>query len=202
MRQIARTVVVFSAALALCMAATGCVKFGAKPPAQLLTISSGAAPQAGQSMSSAGKPVLAIFAPDVPRALDTLRVAVQADATSVAYVPKAQWAEPPRQMFRRLLGDTVAADGAIFVAGGDQGAIMGSRRLAGTLIEFGIDAATHEAVVTFDATLTSATPGEAFRQRFTARVPVRKIEADRVAGPISDAANKVAADVTAWVKAH
>lgn len=182
------------------VALPGCVKFGAKPPAQLLTISAKAAPQAGQPMSSVGLPVMAVFAPDVPRKLDNLRVAVQASATSVAYVEEAQWAESPRQMFRRLLAETIAADGSIYVADGEQSAVLSGRRLSGTLVDFGIDAATREAVVTFDATLTSATPGEATRQRFTARVPVRKIEADCVAGPISEAANKVAADVAAWVK--
>ena len=202
MRQTARTVFIIPAALALCMVATGCVKFGGKPPAQLLAISATASPQAGQTVSSAGKPVLAVFAPDVPRKIDTLRVAVQADATSVAYVEKAQWAEPPRQMFRRVLSDTIAADGTTFVADGEQSAILKGRRLAGSLVEFGIDARAREAVVTYDATLTSATPGEAMRQRFTARVPVRKIEADRVAGPISEAANRVAAEVAAWVKAN
>ena len=202
MRQTARTAYSVTAVLALCVVATGCVKFGSKPPAQLLAISATASPQAGQTVSSAGRPVLAVFAPDVPRKIDTLRIAVQADATSVAYVEKAQWAEPPRQMFRRVLGDTIAADGTIFVADGEQSAILKGRRLAGSLVEFGIDARTREAVVTYDATLTSATPGEAMRQRFTARVPVRKIEADRVAGPISEAANKVAADVAAWVRAN
>jgi cholesterol transport system auxiliary component len=186
--------------VAACLALPACVKIGAKPPPQLLTIAPKASPQAGQLQSSAGLPVLAVFAPDVPRKLDNLRIAVQASPTSVAYVEKAQWAEAPRQMFRRLLADTIAADGAIYVADGEQSAVLNGRRLSGTLVDFGIDAAPREAVVTFDATLTSAAPGEAMRQRFTARVPVRDIDAKHVAGPISDAANKVAADVAAWVK--
>lgn len=200
MRAPHRTAIAILPVLALGLALGGCVKFGTKPPPQLLTISASATPQAGQPMSSAGRQVLSVFAPDVPRALESLRVAVQQDETSIAYVQKAQWAEAPRQMFRRVLSDTIAADGTVFVAGGEQGAVMGARRLSGTLVEFGVDARTREAVVTFDATITSATPGEAMRQRFTARVPVRKIEADRVARPINEAANKVAADVALWVK--
>lgn len=200
MRAPHRTALMLLPALAACLVLPGCVKFGSKPPEQLLTISSKASPQVGNSLSSVGLPVLMVFAPDVPRKLDTLRIAVQADATSVAYVEKAQWAEAPRQMFRRVLSDTIAADGTIFVADGEQGAILNGRRLSGTLVDFGMDAKAREAVVTFDATLTSATPGEAQRQRFTARVPVRNIEAKKVAGPINDAANMVAADVAAWVK--
>lgn len=182
------------------VALPGCVKFGTKPPAQLLTIFSKASPQAGQSLSSVGLPVLAVFTPDVPRKLDNLRVAVQVDPTSVAYVQKAQWAEAPRQMFRRLLAETIAANGSIYVADGEQSAVLSGRRLSGTLVDFGIDAEAKQAVVTFDATLTSATPGEARRQRFTARVPVKKINVDRVAGPISEAANKVALDVASWIR--
>ncbi len=200
MRPYPRTVLKALPLMIALVALPGCVKFGAKPPAQLLTISAKASPQAGQSVSSVGLPVLAVFTPDVPRKLDNLRVAVQIDPTSVAYVPKAQWAEAPRQMFRRVLAETIAADGSIYVADGEQSAVLSGRRLSGALVDFGIDAAAKEAVVTFDATLTSATPGEAMRQRFSARVPVRKIEADRVAGPIGEAANKVAADVAAWVK--
>lgn len=200
MRAHRRTTARLLSAVALSLALGGCVKFGAKPPPQLLTIAATTAPTAGQVMNSTGKPVISVFAPDVPRSLESLRVAVHQDATSIAYVKKAQWAETPRQMFRRVLAETIAADGAVFVAEGEQGVVLGARRLSGTLVEFGLDARTREAVVTFDATMTSATPGEAIRQRFTARVPVRKIEADRVAGPINEAANKVAADVAAWVK--
>lgn len=200
MRAHRRTTARLLFAVALSLALGGCVKFGAKPPPQLLTIAATTAPPAGQVMNSTGKPVISVFAPDVPRSLESLRVAVHEDATSIAYVKKAQWAETPRQMFRRVLAETIAADGAVFVAEGEQGVVLGARRLSGTLVEFGLDARTREAVVTFDATMTSATPGEATRQRFTARVPVRKIEADRVAGPINEAANKVAADVAAWVK--
>lgn len=200
MRMPRRTALALLPMLALGITLGGCVRFGGKPPEQLLTISAATSPQSGQVMSSAGRPVLSIFAPDVPRALESLRVAVRQDDTSIAYVQKAQWAEAPRQMFRRVLSETIAADGTVFVAEGEQGAVMGGRRLSGMLVEFGIDARTREAIVTFDATVTGATPGEAMRQRFTARVPLRKIEADRVAGPINEAANKVAADVAAWVK--
>lgn len=200
MRGFLRTTAILCSALVASLTLSACVKFGSKPPAQFLVVSAKNPLPAGRALFSNGLPVLSILAPDVPRKLDNLRVAVQIDPTRVAYVQKAQWAESPRQMFRRLLDDTIAADGGIYVADAEQSAVLSGRRLSGTLVDFGIDAATREAVVTFDATLTSATPGEAMRQRFTARVPVRKIEADRVAGPISEAANKVAADVAAWVK--
>ena len=141
-----------------------------------------------------------LFRSEVPRKLATQRVPVQVNATSVAYVKDAQWTEPPRAMFQRLLSDRIAADGSIFVVSEEQFASLPGRRLTGELVDFGVDAGTKEAVVTFDAILTSDAPGQAVRQRFTARAPVRDISAKRIAAPINQAANKVAEDVAAWVR--
>lgn len=189
-----------AAAILLSGLLSGCVKFGTKPPQQLLTVSSDAVLQPGQAIRSEGLPALTVLAPEVPRKLATQRVPVQVSPTSVAYVKDAQWTEPPRAMFQRMLSDRIAADGSIFVVSEEQFASLPGRRLTGELVDFGVDAATREAVVTFDAVLTSDTPGLAVRQRFTARAPVRDISAKHIAVPINQAANKVAEDVTAWVK--
>jgi cholesterol transport system auxiliary component len=189
----------------LALGATGlmlsaCVSFGSKPPPQLLTISAEHTLPAGQPIRSEGLPALTVMAPEVSRKLATVRIPVQVDPTTVAYVKDAQWTEAPRAMFQRLLSETIAADGAIFVVSAEQYASLPGRRLTGELVDFGIDAQTREAVVTFDAVLGGTEPGTAVRQRFTARVPVDDIKAKKVAAPINAAANKVAADVTAWVK--
>lgn len=188
--------------LAVLFALPGCVKFGTKPPPQLLTITSDKVLASGQAIRSEGLPTLMVLAPEVPRKLANLRVPVQVSPTAVAYVKGAQWTEAPRAMFQRLLSDQIAADGDIFVVSEEQLGSLSGRRLSGELVDFGVDAPTREAVVTFDAILSSETPGQATRQRFTARVPVRSIKANRVAEPINEAANKVAADVAAWVKGN
>ncbi len=183
-----------------CLALGGCVKLGQKPPPRLLTISAAAALPTGQSVSSAGIPTVMVLTPEVPRMLETMRVPVQIDATAVAYVKDAQWSDTPRRMFARLLIDTIAAGGDVFATSGDQYGMPAGERLNGELVDFGVDARTREAVVTFDAVLAKAGGDQAVRRRFTARVPVRDIEADKVAGPINSAANQVAAEVAAWVK--
>ncbi len=182
---------------------SACVSFGAKPPPQLLTISADHPLPAGQVIRSEGLPALTVMAPEVPRTLATVRIPVRVDPTTVAYVKDAQWTEAPRAMFQRLLSETIAADGSIFVVSAEQYAALPGRRLTGELVDFGIDAKTREAVVTFDAVMgTGGNAGTVVRQRFSARVPVDDIKAKKVAGPINEAANKVAAQVTEWVKGN
>lgn len=196
-----RTFAASSLSLALaCLALGGCVKFGQKAPPRLLTISADAALPSGQNVSSAGLPTVMVVTPEVPRRIDTMRVPVQIDATAVAYVKDAQWSDAPRSLFARLLIDTIAAAGDVFVVSSDQYGMPSGARLSGELVDFGVDARTREAVVTFDAVLAKPAGEQAVRRRFTARAPVRDIEADKVAEPINRAANQVAAEVAAWVK--
>lgn len=178
----------------------GCVSFGAKAPPRLLTIRTEAALAAGQTFNSQGLPSLLVLLPEVPRTIATTRVPVQVNPTSVAYVKDAQWSEAPRDLFHQLLTETITAGGALFVIDEDQYGLKPRRRLSGDLLDFGLDAQTKEAVVTYDATLTDSASGEATRRRFTARVPVSDIRADRVAQPINQAANQVAQQIAAWVK--
>lgn len=178
----------------------GCVSFGTKPPPQLLTIRTQAMVNAGQDIRSQGLPALMLTLPDVPRTIATTRVPVQVNDTSVAYVKDAQWSEAPRTLFYRLLSETITAGGALFVIDEDQYGLKPQRRLSGALVEFGVDSRSREAIVTYDATLTDGASGQALRRRFTARVPVSDIRADRVAEPINKAANEVAQQVADWVK--
>lgn len=186
--------------MAASLTLSGCVSIGAKAPPQLLTISASQAVTAGENISSNGLPPIVIGVPDVPRKLATTRVPVQVDATTVAYVKDAHWTDAPRDMFLRLLSETITTSGAHFVIDDGQYGLPPKQRLTGDLVDFGIDAQSKEAVVTYDATLTEAETGAAQRRRFTARVPASVIKADRVADPINRAANQVAAEVAAWVK--
>lgn len=195
-RTTARLLIPVTVAFAL----SGCVKFGAKPPQQLLTVASNAAPAAGRTINSKGLPTIAVLTPDVPRELDNTRVPVQIGENQVAYVKEAFWTDTPRNMFQRVLADTISADGSVFVVGAEQIGLHPARRLSGDLIEFGIDSSTKQAVVTFDAVLAGDAPGEVSRRRFSASVPVTDIKATRVADPISQAANQVAVQVAAWIK--
>ena len=179
---------------------SGCVKFGTKPPPQLLTVTAAKQPDAGASLTSENVPSLTVMMPEVPRKLANVRVPVQVNATTVAYVKDAQWTEAPRALFRELLAQTIAADGQFFVLAETQYSVKPGQKLSGELVDFSIDAQTEEAVVTYDAILIIGDGAPARKQRFTARMPVRAIKAKYVAGPINEAANDVAAQVAEWVK--
>jgi cholesterol transport system auxiliary component len=154
----------------------------------------------GRLLTGAQGPSLTVADPEAPKMLDTVRVPVQLSPTSVAYVTKVQWADTPRHLFQTLLAETIAATSNRIVLDPGQYAGDAGQRLMGELVAFGIDAPGNSAVVTYDAILTKGSGTVIARQRFTASVPVgAKIEAATIGVPLNAAANKVAADVAAWL---
>ncbi|HRE34447.1 MAG TPA: ABC transporter, partial [Sphingopyxis terrae] len=73
-------------------------------------------------------------------------------------------------------------------------------QLASQLLEFGVDARTNEAVVSLQAMRVAAGGKTVTQRRFEVREPIGgKIEAKPVGEALTRAANKVAADVAAWL---
>ncbi len=177
----------------------GCISFGAKPPEALLSLSATEQVPVGQAQSSAGARTITIQVPNVPQALATNRVPVQASATDIAYVKDAPWVEPPARQFARLLSDTVTARTGRVVMSGAQSLADPGARLAGELRMFGVDASAREAVVTYDAALVRDEGGALEKRRFEARVPVSAIETGPVGVALNQAANQVAGEVADWV---
>jgi cholesterol transport system auxiliary component len=190
-----RALVASAGALAL----AGCISFGAKPPPQLLTLSSDAVVPVGQAQSSAGGSTITIAVPAVPQAIATLRVPVQQGPTAVAYVKDAQWVEPPARQFARLLSDTVTAKTGRVVLSQQQSFADPGARLAGELRSFGMDAGSSEAVVVFDASLIRSEGRAVEKRRFEARIPAGAIDAASVGPALNQAANQVATQVADWV---
>ena len=188
---------IFAAALPL----AGCISFGAKPPPSLLTLEATSAPKVGAEQNSAGTRSITIQLPTTPAAIAVARVPVQVTPTTIAYVKDAQWAEPPARLFARLLSDTVSARSDMVVLSTVQSIADPSATLAGELRRFGLDATTHEAVVTYDAALTRAGKETVEKRRFEARVPVAAIDATSAGPALSQAANSVAVEVADWVAA-
>lgn len=192
-------------AIALLAATTallpGCVSFGAKPPKQLLAISASQKVAAGTLQTSAKGTSVIVATPDTPRSLDTVRIPVQVNATSIAYVKDAQWVDTPRHMFQTILSETISASGGATVIEPGQYSANPARRLDGTLVSFGVDAGAKNAVVTFDATLSSEDGTSIVKKRFTATAPIREIDAKHVGDPINEAANSVVGEVATWVAA-
>lgn len=197
MKQPASAILALTAALAL----TGCVSFGAKPPSQLLTLSAAQTVAPGTLRRGSESGSLVIADPDAPKLLDTVRVPVQVSPTSVAYVTDAQWSDTPRHLFRKLLSETIAASSDRIVLEPGEYAAVPTQRLTGELVQFGIDAQTNSAVVTFDAIMAGEGGTTIAKQRFSSSVPVGKVDALSIGVPLNAAANKVAADVAAWVAA-
>jgi cholesterol transport system auxiliary component len=152
---------------------------------------------AGAARTASATDALVIQTPEVPRKLDTNRVPVQINASSIAYVKDAFWADKPARLMQQLLSETVSAKtGHLVISEVDAGG-KAARFISGSLLEFGVDAATNEAVVVFDAVkITRGNPTE--KRRFEARRPVAAVEAAPVAAALNEAANEVALQIAEW----
>jgi len=185
-------------ALSLVIGLSGCVSFGGKAPSAMLVLTADNNVAAGASRSALQTEALVIQTPDVPRKLDTNRVPVQIDASSVAYIKDAVWSDKPARLMQLLLSETVSAkSGNMVLSEVDAGGKAG-RFISGSLLEFGIDAATNEALVVYDA--VKITRGQATeKKRFEARRRVSEIKAAQVGGALNAAANDVASQIAEWV---
>ena len=188
-----------SVALAALASLSGCISLAPKPPASLLTITSTTALPTGQDQSSATAATIVIQVPAVSQALAGNRIPVQINDTSIAYVPKAMWVEPPARLFARLVSDTVAAKTGRVVLSVSQFRADPGARLSGELRSFGIDATSKQAVVAFDGALIRDDKNVIDKKRFSASVPVATIDANGSAAALNQAANQVAGEVADWV---
>lgn len=184
----------------LLLALPGCISLGGEPPESLLTLSAEARAPAGPGAGGGGseQPVIAVLSFDTPAKLDVLRVPVAVSDTELAYLQEAFWVEKPARLFRRLVGETIRARGGAMVVDGDDTATLATVTMRGTLIDMGYEAATRSAVVRFDAVRIDR-EGKVTTRRFEAREEGIPAEARAVGAGLNTAANRVAADVAAWV---
>ena len=180
----------------------------AKAPASLLALRATATPPAGGTASSDARATVLVLVPAVPGMLQTLRLPVETSDTTIAYLTGATWAEQPNREFQRVLADTIQARG-IPVLDPRQATASGGRILAGTLLDFSLDVRNPAAPVVrvrFDAALTgTAAKGQVAVfavRRFDASEPVASQNPTDVAIALNAAANRVAADVAAWIPAE
>ena len=185
-------------ALAPALLLGGCLSFGGEAPDSLLTLTPAASAPAGTGGSGAQNSALAIVEFDVPKALDVTRVPVQVTDTQLAYLQDAVWVDRPGRLFRTLVAETIRTRSGRVVVDGDDPGVGADDRLHGTLRNFGYDARTREAVVTFDAVRNGAASTVTTR-RFEARVPVAAPETSFVGPALNQAANDVAGQVADWI---
>ena len=164
----------------------------------LLRLSAATAPNAAASRTAPTSEAITVIAPTVSQELATPRVPVRTGATQVAYVKDAQWVEAPNALFGRLLAETISARTGRVVLDAKQFTFDPGTRLTGTLHTFGIQSDSMEAVAIYDAALARGADAVETR-RFEARTPVAAIDAASVAPALNAVANRIAADVAAWI---
>ncbi|HEX8445033.1 MAG TPA: ABC-type transport auxiliary lipoprotein family protein [Sphingomonas sp.] len=185
------------AAAALPLAA--CVSFGPKVPGSLLTLPATAQVTAGAARTAADGQAVQIIVPSVPQELAALRIPVRTTPTEIAYVKDAMWSDAPPRLFRNLLAETIAARTGRVVLEPRGANVTPGIRLGGRLQAFGLDAASRNAVITYDATLARGTGTTVTSRRFEARVPVTAETGPAIAAALTQGANQIAADVAAWI---
>jgi cholesterol transport system auxiliary component len=186
-------------ALALLLPLAGCVSFGPKPPKTLLTLTPAATVAPGPARTSDDAHAVAVAIINVQPALANQRIMVQDGPNSIAYVKDGAWAANPGLLFRNLLAETIMATTGRYVPDQRNTGVQPDTRLSGQLVMFGLDAASHSAVVTFDGVISHGGSEKLQTRRFSASIPITNEDAPTVGAAIDQAANQVAGQVAAWI---
>ncbi len=175
-----------------------CVSFGGKAPPSMLVLTAVNNVANGATKSGSSGDALIVLLPETPRKLDSNRVPVQIDDSSIAYIKDAVWADKPSRLMQLLLMETIAAKSGRLVLNETDAGGKAQQYLSGSLLEFGVDAAASEAVVVYDA--VKLVRGQSVeKKRFEARRPVAAVEATPAGRALNEAANDVASQISDWV---
>jgi cholesterol transport system auxiliary component len=176
----------------------GCVSFGGKAPPSLLVLTATTNVANGTVKSGASGDALIVQLPEAPRKLESNRVPVQIDASSIAYLKDAVWADKPARLMQLLLMETISAKSGRLVLNETDAGGKAQQYLSGSLLEFGVDSAMLEAVVVYDA--VKLVRGQSVeKKRFEARRPLSSVEAGPAGRALNEAANDVASQVSDWL---
>lgn len=188
------------APLAAATLLSGCLSFGGEVPDSLLTLTSAnALPSGADARRGMVGAALTIMVPSTPQKLRTPRVPVQSGDINIAYVQGATWVEPPARLFQRLLSETVTARTTRLVLDESEFVTGAGEVVTGQLLDFGVDADSNQAVVTYLAVRMPSGGGEVEQRRFEARERVSRIDGPSVGAALNTAANRVAGDVATWL---
>lgn len=182
----------------LALSLGACVSFGAKAPPSMLVLTSTSSVTNGTVRSAAANEALVVLMPQSPRKLETNRLPVQIDDSSIAYLKDAVWADKPARLMQLLLMETIASKSGRLVLNEVDTGGKGQQFLSGSLLEFGVDAASMEAVVVYDA--VKLVRGQVVeKRRFEAKKSVTAMEAATVGAALNNAANDVAGQIADWI---
>lgn len=187
----------FFALAAAAAALSGCISFGTPPPPSLMTLTADQQVAGGATRAAAQGDAITILPPRLSAALATQRVPVQTSDTALAYLVDALWIETPDTLFQRLLSEVAAARTGRIVLDPAQFSADPGTRVTGELHEFGLDARSREAVIVYDAAISTAAGVRT--RRFEAREPVAAEDPQSVAAALNRAANRIAVEFSDWV---
>ena len=189
-------------AMALCaLPLAGCINVsvgGKAGPVQVITLNSltPITPDAGHPVISAE--ALTVSTPLAPLAASVTRIPVYERTGNITYLKGALWADTPPTLFKALLAETIEMRAGRAVLDPRLSTARPGAALSGELIRFGIDEASGQAVVNYDAMLTHE--GTTIARRFEAQAPVGPINGPAAAQALNAAANDVADQVADWIK--
>lgn len=183
--------------MAAALLLSGCLSLGGKVPEQLIDFTAERPAPAGPIAAGNVANAIVVLDPDADSSIDVQRVAVQINASAVAYLKDAQYVERPTRLFRRLVAETIRSRGRL-VLEESSGVLSGGSTLSGRLVEMGYNAPSQSVVVRFDAIRQQAS-GAVQSQRFESRVPGVAADARTVGPALNRAANDVARQVADWI---
>lgn len=185
-------------ALGLALALGGCLSLGSEPPATLFNLTPARVATPGTGASGTAAQAISVLDLDAPARLDVLRVPVQVDDASVAYLKDAQWVEKPARLFGRLLEESIRAKGDRLIVDGSDAQYSAQTKLTGQLLDMGYDARTGSVVVRYNAVLQTS-DGQIRTRLFESTVSGISATAGAVRPALNQAANDVAGQVADWV---
>lgn len=181
----------------LAMLAGACLG-GGSTPARLLTLTPMEVLPAGATRSSAAGESVAVVTPSVPSAINTNRIPVYVNPVTIQYLTNATWVDDPKELFRRLLSETIAARTGRLVLAPNNFSQAAGVTLSGQLLLFGFEPARMEVVVSFEGVLSRGQQSLQ-SQRFEVRVPVTTQDVTTIGPAMNVAANQLAEQVADWI---
>jgi cholesterol transport system auxiliary component len=189
-----------SVALALAVGAcsVGGLLGGGKAPSTLLTLTP-EAPAIGEfTRQAASGQSVTVNPPVISKELRTPRIPVQVTPTDVQYVADAEWSDTPDKLFANLVAETIRRRTNRIVLDPNVTGLDPGLVLSGQLQSFGYDAATGQALVRFDGTISTVGGTRVETRRFEATAPSDG-SAATIGTALNRAANEVAYKVADWI---
>ena len=171
---------------------------GGKAPLTLQTLTAEAPDPGNVVRNAAAGQAVTIQTPLISNELNTLRVPVQLSPTDVQYVTNLQWVDTPNKLFQALLEETVRRTTNRVVIDPNQTGLDPGVIVHGELERFGYDAQTGQAVVAYNASLSSPDGTQVQTRRFVATAPADGT-GPSVGPALNRAANEVAQQVAQWI---